>query len=158
MTQLSSILAIIAAIAVAIAVRAFQHRVVAGGFDSLAVAAIAIAWLTAFTLPVRCKVSTVQRRGCANQAYGFLFGCSNAAGHKFGKFFRLLGWQKEADRTVSAASQRRGSVRYASGPASPIVVNVEGGGKDACGFWFGLISTVAAIASVGLAIVPLLSH
>ena len=67
-----------------------RHDYFLSGIELIGWATVPLAVLLGFTWPVRCRVKTTSRRACGNWAYGFLFGCTKAAGHWKGKFFVQL--------------------------------------------------------------------
>jgi hypothetical protein len=157
MQQLSMLLALVLIIALAVLISAFDHRHWADGFRALGAAVLAATALLAFTLRTACRVTTSRNRPCQNDAYGFLFGCGKVPGHRLAKFYARLGLQREAVRSVtpaggSSTSYRGGSARSTQPDPRTVVVTVNSGGMGACGFWFSLVSTVAAVASVILGI------
>jgi hypothetical protein len=155
--QLSVLLVIVLIIALAISVSAFDHQHWAEGFRAVGAAVFAATALLVFTIRTTCRVTTYRNRPCQNEAYGFLFGCSKAPGHWLAKFYARLGLQREAASSVTAPAPESSARRYGSArPGEPVpqrvVVTVNSGGLGVCGFWFGLVSTLAAVASVILAI------
>jgi hypothetical protein len=91
----------------AVAVAKIKQDQVPIGIQWAAWAFLPLALLLGFTLPVRCRVRTTRGTACGNQAYGLLFGCSNAAGHWFGKFRARLGIGKDiSDKRRSVSGLR----------------------------------------------------
>jgi hypothetical protein len=141
-----------AVVSVVVAFQSFRLGMPGRGFDYLGWAIGCIGVVIAFTLPTQCRVITSRGGECRNRSYGVLFGCSGAAGHRFGKFFARVGLRRQPPSSHAAARQRAATGRqWAATDALPIVVTVAGGGMGICAFWFGLISTATGVASVALA-------
>jgi hypothetical protein len=114
---------------------------------SAAWAFLPLALLLGFTLPVRCRVRTTRGTACGNDAYGLLFGCSNAAGHWIGKFRARLGIGKDISEQPPVG--KRSEVAYQAAPSPQTMrVTIEDSSLTRCGVWATLVSTVATIAGV----------
>jgi hypothetical protein len=127
-----------------------RHNDFLTGMQLIGWVLIPLALLLGFTWPVRCKVKTTRRKACGNYAYGFLFGCTKAAGHWTGKF--LVRLRLQADE-IKPVGRRQSTSSYAlmhqTGPQSqPIRVTVEDNGLGVCGFWVSVVSAVAAVIQV----------
>jgi hypothetical protein len=147
---------------VALSVVQFGHEHLKDGFGLVGAAALAAAGLFGYTLPTKCCIITLRGRLCPNDAYGFLFGCHNASGHRLAKFFARLGWQTENLKSDWQREKLEGSLSLNMGPppvehaedshtqqeVQHVLVTVPNAGMGVCAFWFGLISTLAAVAGV----------
>jgi hypothetical protein len=147
----------------------FSHEHFKDGFGLVGVGILAVAALISYTIPTKCRIITAKGRLCPNDAYGFLFGCHNARGHRLAKLFARLGWQRENLKDSRQRVDPEGSLTLNVGrpPVSHIGANhaqegfqailltVPNAGMGVCGFWFGLISTLAAVAAVIVGVVGL---
>src|SRR5882757_5400628 len=68
-----------------------RHDYFLSGTELIGWSIFPLALLLVFTWPVRCRVKTTRHNACGNWAYGFLFGCSQTAGHRTWKFLVRLG-------------------------------------------------------------------
>ena len=158
--QLSVICVSVSILALGASVTVFGHRDFRTGFACLGLATLSAVVLLGFTLPTRCRVITTRHEPCRNEAYGLVFGCSGAPGHKSAKFFARLGWRPDALRTNVPGGHESSAYKYAaaapsqSSEAQSIMVIVSSS-MGVCGFWFGFISTVAAVAAVVVGIMGL---
>ena len=103
-----------------------------------------LALLLGFTLPVRCRVRTTRGTACGNQAYGLLFGCSNAAGHRFGKFRARLGIGKDISEQPPVGNRTAVMYQPAPGPRT-MKIHIEDSALTRCGSWATLVSAVATV-------------
>jgi hypothetical protein len=148
----------------------FDHGHLKQGFGLFGVAALSVAAMLGFTIRTRCRVITGKGSPCRNEAYGFLFGCDKAAGHKSTKLFARLGWESESIKSNSRTQNVEGnltlnvggsrSARHAGASSAQqevqrISVTVPNAGMGVCAFWFGLISTLAAVTGVIVSIMGL---
>jgi hypothetical protein len=106
--------------------------------------------LLVFTWPVRCKVKTTRRKACGNYAYGFMFGCTKAAGHWTGKFLVRLSLRSDEVKPVERRQPAGGYtvIHQASPQSQPVKVTVENDRLGVCGFWVGVVSAIAAVTQV----------
>lgn len=58
--------------------------------------------LLGFTFPTKCRVKKTNRKACGNWAYGFLFGCTKAAGHWTGKLLVRLDLKGDEAKPVES--------------------------------------------------------
>jgi len=123
------------------------------GWELIGWAFVPLAILLGFTVHTTCGVTTTRRTPCKNDAYGFLFGCTGY-GHWLEKFLVRLGFQKESPQQVQRR-QPEGAQAFTYQPATqsqPIRVTVQDSARTICGFWFGLISVVVAVAQTIIAV------
>jgi hypothetical protein len=149
--QLSLLFFGILAVAVGLAVIQFGHSHLKDGFGLLGLGALAAAVLLGFTIPTRCRVITEKGHPCTKEVGGYLFGC-RSGDHQVAKFLARMGWERE--RLGTGASPRAGSapgrvvgVNATQSDTQTLLITVPSG-MSVCGFWFSLISTVAAVAGV----------
>jgi hypothetical protein len=110
-------------------------------------AALPLALLLGFTMPAMCRVGTARGTACRNEAYGLLFGCSNAAGHRFGKFRARLGIGKDISELAPVG--KRTAVMYQPAPSPQTMkITIEDSAFSKCGIWATLVATVATIVGV----------
>ena len=114
-------------------------------------ACLPLALLLAFTLPVRCRVRTTRGTACGNQAYGLLFGCRNAAGHWTGKFRARLRIGKDISEQAPIGKRTAVMYQHAPGPQAMRIV-IEDTAFSKCGVWAAMVSAVAGVAGVIVAI------
>jgi hypothetical protein len=118
------------------------------GAELIGWAIVPLALVLGFTWPVRCRVKTTRRKACGNWAYGFLFGCSQTAGHWTGKFVVRLGLKRQGEskpvgsRRLSANTL---ALNQPAPPSRPIRVTVEDGALAKCGFWVGFVSGIVSV-------------
>jgi hypothetical protein len=156
--QLSVAFLSILVIAASLSVVQFGQSHLKDGFGLLGLAALAAAALLGFTIPTSCRIITDKGHPCTKEAGGFLFGC-NSGDHHLAKLFARLGWERE--RLRPDASHRSGpsrsrviGVNPAQSEPQTFQINVSSG-MGVCGFWFGFITTLAAVAGVILSLVGL---
>lgn len=156
--QLSLVFFGIFAFAASLSVVQFGHSHLKDGFGWLGLAALAVAVLFGFTLPTSCRVITDKGHPCTKEAGGFLFGCTSSD-HQLAKFFARVGW--ETERIRPRASPQNGPSRGrvigitpAQSEFQTFHINVSSS-MGVCGFWFGFISTLAAVAGVIVGLVGL---
>lgn len=116
----------------------------AGWTFSAAIAAPA--WLFAFEIPTRCGVQTLADKPCPNPTRGTLFGCPQAKGHLWAKFFARFGVHRQAlpteprrIPTSSGAAQQEEAI--------PTTVRLEGSRRDTAMLWLATLATSCAIVS-----------
>lgn len=147
MRAVSAALFLIVAGLVAAGVDQMRHYDILTGWKLIAWAFIPLAILLAFTCPVMCKVKTTSRKACGNWAYGFLFGCTKAAGHWHQKFvIRLRLPHKEVKPVERRQPTGTHALNYQPTPQRQEVrVTVADGTLGICSFWVSVASLVAAI-------------
>lgn len=148
MKALSELLSVTVVGLVIAGVAQVWHGDLPRGLEVIGWVFVPLALLLGFTWPTRCRVKTTRRKACGNDAYGFLFGCTKAAGHWKEKFLVRMGSRhgevKPVERRQPAAAQ---AFTYQPVPQSqPIRVTVEDNARSICGFWLGAVSVVLAIA------------
>ena len=132
---------------VVLAAVAVRHGNWHTGAKYIAWALIPLVVLLGFTLRVRCRVKTTRGTACGNDAYGLLFGCTNAAGHHWGKLRRRLGLQ--ADPTYIGQPQGDRAVMYQPGPQPQNAkLTIEDSLLTKCGSWATLVSAVLAVVGI----------
>lgn len=147
MRAISTLLALAVLGLVAAGAVKLKHDYFLAGTQLTGWALFPLALLLGFTLPVRCRVKTTRRKACGNYAYGFLFGCTMAAGHWRGKFLVRLHVRPDEAKPVGHR-QPTGSytlMHQAPQQPQPVRVTVENDGLGICGFWVGVVSAVAAV-------------
>jgi hypothetical protein len=145
------------AFAASLSVVQFGHSHLKDGFGLLGLAALAVAVLFGFTLPTRCRVITDKGHPCTKEAGGFLFGCTSGD-HQLAKFFARVGWETERLRpsasTPKASRGRVVGITPMQSESQTFHISVSSS-MGICGFWFGFISTLAAVAGVIVGLVGL---
>jgi len=132
---------------VLLAVVAIRHDNWHTATKYIAWAFIPLLVLLGFTLRVRCRVKTTRSTACGNEAYGLLFGCSRAAGHRWGKLRRRLGFHVEP--TYIGQSKDNNVVMYQPRPQPQTVkLTIEDSLLTKCGSWATLASAVIAVAGI----------
>lgn len=124
------------------------HDYFLSGAELVGWAIVPLALLLGFTWPVRCRVKTTSRKACGNWAYGFLFGCTKAAGHWTGKFLVQLGSKRGGEAKPVEHRQPSANVVVLNQPAPqsrPIRVTVEESALARCGFWIGFLSGIVGV-------------
>jgi hypothetical protein len=157
MRAVSAMLFLVVAGLIAAGVVKLRHDYFLSGTELIGWAFVPLALLLGFTWPVRCKVMTTRRKACGNWAYGFLFGCNKVAGHWSGKFLVRLGLKRGEAKPVERRQQAATSVAmYQPTPQSnPIRVTVEDNALGVCGAWAGIVSAIAGLVQVVVAIIAL---
>jgi hypothetical protein len=146
-TAASVVLFLLAAGSVIVAATKVSQDEFLTGAQFVAWACLPLAVLLGFTLPVRCRVRTTRGTACGNAAYGLLFGCSNAAGHRWGKFRARLGIGKDISELAPIGRQTAVMYQPAPGPQT-IRLTIEDSALTKCGSWATLISTVATVIAL----------
>ena len=123
------------------------------GAELIGWALLSLAVLLGFTWPTRCRVETSRHTACRNDAFGFLFGC-RGYGHWKEKFLIRIrlrrGEMKPVQAREPAAAQ---AFMHQPVPQSqPVKVIVEDNAHSKFLFWVAVISMVAGIAQVTIAI------
>jgi hypothetical protein len=110
MKTISALLMVIIIGLIAAGVAKLRHDYLLAGTQLIGWAFVPLAILLGFAWPVRCRVKKTNRKACGNWAYGFLFGCTKAAGHWIGKFPVRLGLKGDEAKPVES---RKPSGSYA---------------------------------------------
>jgi hypothetical protein len=124
-----------------------RHDYFVSGLELIGWAIVPLALTLGLTWPVKCRAKTTRSRACGNWAYGFLFGCTKAAGHWRGKFFAQLG-SKRGGEAQPAGRRPSESTVILSQPglqSQPIKVTVEESALAKCGFWVGFASGIVGV-------------
>ncbi|MGW1449638.1 hypothetical protein ACWCO3_15310 [Micromonospora sp. NPDC002411] len=113
---------------------------------ALSAAIAAPAWLFAFEIPARCGVQTLADKACPNPTRGTLFGCSQAKGHLWAKFFARFGVHRQA---LTAESHRHAMPSPVGRQEEAIstTVRLEGGKRDTAMLWLAIVATSCAVVS-----------
>lgn len=150
MKTISASLVVIAVVLIAAGVAKLRHDYLLTGAQFIGWAFVPLAILLGFTWPVRCGVKKTNRQACGNWAYGFLFGCTKAAGHWTGKFLVRLGVKGDEIRPVESRSLSGSyAVNYQPAPQSkPPNMTVEDSRLTVCASWAGILSAVVAVIQV----------
>ena len=115
MKTTSALLVLIVAGLIIAGVAKLRHDNYLYGIQLIGWAFRSLAILLGFTWPTRCKVKKTNRKACGNWAYGFLFGCTKAAGHFTGKFLVRLGLKGDETKPVESRKPA-GSYALATNP------------------------------------------
>jgi hypothetical protein len=137
-----------------------DHHYLLAGTQLIGWAFLPLAIALGFTWPVKCRVKTSGHRACRNWAYGFLFGCSQAAGHRWGKLLVRLGLKGDEARPVES---RKAAGSYAlayqpppqstpNPPQSKRTTN-EDSTLSKCGAWFGIASAIATFVQTVITLI-----
>jgi hypothetical protein len=156
--RLTQVLTGVLILALTSSVTAFHYWHMEQGFALLGAAVLSLSAILGFTLRTRCRVITVLGLPCRNEAYGFLFGCDKTPAHKWMKFSARLGREPENLRSGASPQSEAAITSFAmSSPQSEMqtVLITVASGMGVCGFWFGLISTLAAVAAVVVGVLSL---
>jgi hypothetical protein len=151
--MLTVILALVTIALGAASFSSFRHGHASSGLKELGVALLALGFSFTFTWPTRCRVITSKGKPCRNEAYGFLLGCPSAGDHHFAKLKIRLGWQETGLARTTTGSGEPGPTIFAS--ESVVMLSIEQSKRDAGGFLFGLVSTLAGVASVVVGVLAL---
>jgi apolipoprotein N-acyltransferase len=124
------------------------------GAELIGWAFVPLAVVLGATWPVRCKVKRTNRKACGRWAYGFLFGCYDVAGHWKEKFLAQLGFLRGETEPIERHQPAGAQVfkHQQVAQSQPLRVTVEDNARSICGFWFGAVSLVLAIAQTVIAI------
>ncbi|MFI7217445.1 hypothetical protein [Micromonospora maritima] len=113
---------------------------------ALSAAVAAPAWLFAFEIPARCGVQTLADKPCPNPARGTLFGCPQAKGHLWAKFFARFGVHRQALATSSRRISTPSGITQQE-EAIPTTVRLEGSKRDTAMLWLAIVATSCAMVS-----------
>lgn len=147
MKTISALLIVIVAGLIAAGVAKLRHDYLLAGTQLVGWAFVPLAILLGFTWPVRCKVKKTNRKACGNWAYGFLFGCTKAAGHWTGKFLVRLGLKGDEAKPVESRKPAGSyAVSYQPAPQSKSQkMTVEDSRLSVCASWAGIVSAVVGV-------------
>jgi hypothetical protein len=147
MKAASALLVLIVAGLITAAVGKLRHDDYLGGTQLIGWAFVPLAILLGFTWPTRCKVKKTNRKACGNWAYGFLFGCTKAAGHFTGKFLVRLSLKGDEAKPVESRKPAGSyALNYQPAPQSKSPkMTVEDTRLSVCASWAGIASAVIAV-------------
>jgi hypothetical protein len=111
-------------------------------------AVAATCWLIAVNLPTTCGVTTLEGRACPNRTTGVLFGCSQAKGHIWAKFFARFGWSRKVPPPRRATTLSEPEPK----PGHP---GVEEDKRSRILFWATFVATTAGTISMTTDIIGL---
>ena len=157
MKALSAFLFLVAATLATASAFNVGHRDFLTGVQLIGWTLVALALLLAFTMPMRCRVRKARGAACSNNAYGFLLGCSQGAGHWSGKFRARLGLQGDTEKPVGEkrSESSHEAMYHPTEHSQPIRVKVEDSKLSICASWAGVLSAITGIAAI---IVPIVAH
>jgi hypothetical protein len=130
-----------------------RHHDVLTGFELTGSAFVVLAVLIGFTWPTRCRVETRQHKACREDAFGFLFGCSRGHGHWLEKFLIRIRLRRGEMKPLQPRQPAQAFMYQPASQSGPVRVIVEDNARSKLGFWIALISMIAGIGQVALAIV-----
>lgn len=123
------------------------------GAELIGWALLSLAILLGFTCPNRCRVETSRHTACRNDAYGFLFGCQGY-GHWLTRFLIRVRLRHGELKPVKPREPAAASafMYQPVGQDKPMKVIIEDTARSKFGFWIALISMVAGVGQVAIAI------
>lgn len=128
-----------------------RHDDVLAGVELTGSAFLVLAILVGFTWPTRCRVETSRHTACRNEAYGFLFGC-RGYGHWKEKFLiRMRRGETQPIQPREPAAAHAFTYQPTT-QSEPMKVIVEDNARSKLGFWIALISMIAGVGQVAIAI------
>jgi hypothetical protein len=155
MKTVSALLVLVVAGLIIAGVAKLRHDYYLEGTQLVGWAFVPLALLLGFAWPTRCKVKKTNRKACGNWAYGFLFGCTKAAGHWTATFLVRLGFKRDEARPVERR-QPSGNTVVFNQPvphSKPAKVTVEESALAKCGFWVGLAAGIVGIIQAIISLV-----
>lgn len=154
MRTLSGLLLLVAAGLVSAGVVQIRQYHLLTGTELIGWAFVPLAAVLGATWPVRCKVKRTNRKACGHWAYGFLFGCYDVADHWKDKFLVRLGFLRGEAAPIERRQPADAQVfmHQPAAQSQPVRVTVEDSTRSICGFWFGALSLVLAIAQTVIAV------
>jgi hypothetical protein len=155
MRGVSAVLALAVAVLVAVGINQMRHWNILTGWELIGWALVPMTLLISFTIPVTCKVVRTNGLACQNWAYGLLFGCGKVPTHRWKKFRARLQFP---ERVVEPVGRPKSADTYAlnqppTRQRQEIKVTVEDGRLGVCGFWISVVSMVATVIGVIVAVV-----
>jgi hypothetical protein len=145
MKAISALLALISVGVIAAGVGKLIHDYYLDGARLIGWAFAPLTILLGFTFPTKCKVKKTNRKACGNWAYGFLFGCTKAAGHWTGKILVRLGLKGDEAKPVGSRKPAGSyALAYQSPPQSK-PMTVEDSHLTVCASWAGIVSAVVTV-------------
>ena len=153
MRNLSWLLFLAVVVLVAVGVVQIRQNDDLTGTELFGWALLSLALLLGFTCPTRCKVETSKHTACRNEAYGFLFGCRRYGhwGEKFLIRMRLRHGETKPIQAHEAAAAHAFTYQPAE-KSEPMKVILEDNARSKFLFWVAVISMVAGIVQVVVAI------
>jgi hypothetical protein len=103
-------------------------------------------WLFAIKAPNTCGVITKLGHPCPNRSYGVLFGCGNAEGHTWAKFFAQFGWRRQPAR-LQTLGRSDPPPADRSVPKGGKISNEQRNTRDQIVFWSAIVATFAGLVS-----------
>jgi hypothetical protein len=149
----TTVLVVLAICLVAAGVTQIDHHYVLAGTQYIGWAFLPLAIALGFTWPVKCRVKTTGRKACGNWAYGFLFGCAQAAGHRWGKLLVRLGLKGDEAKPVESRKPAGSYALTYQPPPQSKPMTVEDSTLAKCGSWFGIGSAVATVVQTIIAVI-----
>jgi hypothetical protein len=147
MKAISALLVLIVAGLITAGVAKLRHDYYLDGTELIGWAFVPLAIALGFTWPTRCRVKKTNRKACGNWAYGFLFGCTKAAGHWTGKLLVRLGLKGDEAKPVESRKPAGSyALSYQPPPQSKSPkMTVEDTRLSVCVSWAGIVSAVIAV-------------
>ena len=96
-------------------------------------------------IPYEMKGQETNRKACGNWAYGFLFGCTKAAGHWTGKLLVRLGLKGDEAKPVESRKPAGSYALAYQPPPQSKPMTVEDSRLTVCASWAGMVSAVVAV-------------
>jgi hypothetical protein len=145
MKVISALLVLVVAGLIAAGVGKLRHDYYLDGTQLIGWAFVPLAILLGFTFPTKCKVKKTNRKACGNWAYGFLFGCTKAAGHWTGKFLVRLGLKSDEAKPVESRKPAGSYALAYQPPPQSKPMTVEDSHLTVCASWAAIVSAVMAV-------------
>ena len=131
--------------------REFRAALILAGF-----ACFFLSVLLTATWRTKCRVQTGRRKPCKNDAFGFVFGCSQF--HRWDKFYARIGVGEREPITRREAPREQQAASYAMPPpatqagAQPVRVTIVEGARGKRGFWLNVSAAVLGAAQVAIGV------
>jgi hypothetical protein len=155
LTQITERAALVMLAPLLFAIWEFRYDHVSGGINWLLWSLAPLAFILMFSWPARCRVIFWEdRRVCDNMVGGFLFGCVDEA-HKWDKVFARLWLNRGALGKLQRHGQWNGQSLPMHHPQSNHPTQIKDDARTTCAFWAGMVTTVATIAQLIVAIMAL---
>jgi len=145
MKAISALLVLAVAGLIAAGVVNIRHDYLLTGTELIGWAFVPLAILLGFTFPARCKVKKTNRQACGNWAYGFLFGCTKAAGHWTGKLLVRLGLKGDEAKPVESRKPAGSYALAYQPPPQSKPMTIEDSRLTVCASWAAMVSAVVAV-------------